>query len=72
VWALSDAGANRTIETAAAVAKVDVDALPQLTQELRVYDVPSLFLLVDGKPVERMVGVQDYRTLEAQIIQYTI
>ncbi len=56
--------------TAAAVAKIDIDALPQLAQELRVQGVPSLFLYVDGEPVERMVGVQDYGTLEGLIEQY--
>lgn len=56
--------------TAAAVAKVDVDALPQLAQELRVQGVPSLFLYADGEPVERLVGVQDYGTLEGLIEQY--
>lgn len=57
-------------KTAAAVAKIDIDALPQLAQELRVQGVPSLFLYVDGEPVERMVGVQDYGTLEGLIEQY--
>jgi thioredoxin 1 len=56
--------------TAAAVAKIDIDALPQLAQELRVQGVPSVFLYVDGEPVERMVGVQDYGTLEGLIEQY--
>lgn len=56
--------------TAAAVAKVDVDALPQLAQEMRVQGVPSLFLYVDGEPVERMVGVKDYGTLEALVEEY--
>ena len=50
--------------TPAAVGKVDVDALPQLAQEMQVQGVPSLFLYVDGEPVKRMVGVQDYGTLE--------
>lgn len=56
--------------TSAAVAKVDVDALPQLAQELQVQGVPSLFLYVDGEPVKRLVGVQDYGTLESLIEQY--
>jgi thioredoxin 1 len=56
--------------TEAAVAKVDVDALPGLAQELRVQGVPSLFLYVDGEPVKRLVGVQDYGTLESLVEQY--
>lgn len=57
--------------TSAAVAKVDVDALPQLAQEMRVQGVPSLFLYADGEPVKRMVGVQDYGTLESLVEQYS-
>lgn len=57
-------------KTPAAVAKVDVDALPHLAQEMRVQGVPSLFLYVDGEPVERMVGVQDYGTLESLVQQH--
>ena len=57
-------------ETPAVVAKVDVDALPELAQEMRVQGVPSLFLFVDGEPVKRLVGVQDYGTLEALVEQY--
>ena len=54
-------------QTDAAVAKVDVDALPGLAQEMRVQGVPSLFLYVDGEPVERLVGVQDFGTLTSLI-----
>jgi thioredoxin 1 len=57
-------------KTEAAVAKVDVDALPGLAQELRVQGVPSLFLYVDGEPVKRLVGVQDYGTLSSLVEQY--
>ncbi len=53
--------------TEAAVAKVDIDALPALARELRVQGVPTLFLYVDGEPAERLVGVQDYGTLEALV-----
>jgi len=57
-------------QTDAAVAKVDVDQLPQLAQEMMVQGVPSLFLYADGEPVKRMVGVQDYGTLSALVEQY--
>lgn len=56
--------------TEAAVAKVDVDALPGLAREMQVQGVPSLFLYADGEPVERLVGVQDYGTLESLVEQH--
>lgn len=56
--------------TEAAVAKVDVDALPDLAREHRVQGVPTLVLLVDGEPAERLVGVRDYGTLEALVEQH--
>jgi thioredoxin 1 len=45
-------------ETAAAVAKVDVDANQQLAAEYGVRGVPTLVLFADGEAVEKMVGVQ--------------
>ena len=56
--------------TEAAVAKVDVDALPGLAQQMGVQGVPSLFLSVEGEPVKRLVGVQDYGTLAGLVEQY--
>ncbi|MFB6353104.1 MAG: thioredoxin [Halobacteriales archaeon] len=56
--------------TQAAVAKVDVDALPGLAQQMQVQGVPTVYLFADGEPVKRMVGVQDYSTLESLVQQY--
>ena len=57
-------------ETAATIAKIDVDAHPGLAQQLGVRGVPTLVLYVDGQIVERLVGVQDRGTLEQLIDQY--
>ncbi|WP_255171057.1 thioredoxin family protein [Natrononativus amylolyticus] len=54
-------------ETDAAVAKLDVDANPQLTQQLGARGVPTLLVFADGEPAERFVGVQDRATLEAAL-----
>ena len=62
--------AELAAKTEAAVAKVDVDAMPGLAQELGVRGVPSLFLYVDGEPVKRLVGVQDYGTLADLVEQF--
>lgn len=54
-------------ESAAAVAKVDVDALPGLAQRLGVRGVPTLLVYAQGELVERTSGVQDRATLESLI-----
>ena len=54
-------------ETDAAVAKVDVDAYPHIAQKLGARGVPTLVLYADGRPAERLVGVQDRATLEELI-----
>ncbi|MDT3437931.1 thioredoxin [Haloarcula sp. 1CSR25-25] len=54
-------------ETAATVAKVDVDANQQLAAEYGVQGVPTLLLFADGAPVERLVGMQDEAQLRSVI-----
>ncbi len=54
-------------ETDAAVAKVDIDANQSLAANYQVQGVPTLYLFVDGEPVERMVGVQEKGSLVASI-----
>ncbi|MEF8814971.1 MAG: thioredoxin [Halovenus sp.] len=57
-------------ETAATVAKVDVDANQQLAAEYGVQGVPTLLLFADGEPVERLVGMQDETQLRSVIEEY--
>jgi len=57
-------------ETAATVAKVDVDANQELAAEYGVRGVPTLLLFADGEPVERLVGMQDEAQLRAVIGEY--
>ena len=54
-------------ETAATVAKVDIDARREIAARLGVRSVPTLVLYVDGEPVERLLGVQDRTTLEGLV-----
>ena len=58
-------------ETAATVAKVDIDARREIAAQLGVRSVPTLVLYVDGEPVERLLGVQDRARLEGLIAQHT-
>jgi len=57
-------------ETAATVAKVDIDALQGLAREFNVQGVPTLHLYADGELVEEMVGVKDEATLRDLIGRY--
>ena len=57
-------------ESAAAVAKVDVDAHGSLAGRYDVRGVPTLVLFADGRPVERVVGVRDRDALGALIDRY--
>ncbi|WP_267639434.1 thioredoxin [Haloarchaeobius amylolyticus] len=50
-------------ETAAVVAKVDIDDLQALAQQQGIRGVPTLMLYADGDLVERLVGVQEKSTL---------
>jgi len=55
-------------ESAAAVAKVDVDRHQGLARQLGAEGVPTLVVFSEGEPVERVVGAQDRATLD-QLIQ---
>lgn len=56
--------------TDAVVASVDIDANGGLAREYGVQGVPTLFLFVDGEPVERLVGMQEEGTLRGLIEQH--
>jgi thioredoxin 1 len=46
-------------ETAATVAKVDIDEHQRLAQQYQVQGVPTMYLFADGETAERIVGVRD-------------
>lgn len=54
-------------ETDAAVAKLDVDAHPDVAGQLGAMSIPTLVLYAGGEPVERLVGMQDRATLQGLI-----
>ncbi|MFB6307916.1 MAG: thioredoxin [Haloarculaceae archaeon] len=57
-------------ETAATVAKVDIDAHQMLARKHNVQGVPTLYLFADGEEVERLVGVQDRDELTTLVEKY--
>jgi putative thioredoxin len=48
------------------LAKVDVDANPQIGQAFRVQSIPAVFAIVDGRPVDQFVGALP----EAQVAEF--
>jgi putative thioredoxin len=48
------------------LAKVDVDANPQVAQAFRVQSIPAVFAMVDGRPVDQFLGALP----EAQVAEF--
>ncbi len=51
-------------------AKVDVDALGDLSSRFGVRSIPTLLLFRQGQVVERIVGVQSFETLTRLLERY--
>jgi thioredoxin 2 len=51
--------AAQTLEPRARFIKIDVDAEPELAQQLGVRGIPALFLFKDGKVAEHHAGMAD-------------
>lgn len=51
----------------AKVAKVNVDAAPQVAAEFGIRSIPTLIIFKDGKAVQQFVGVQSESQLVAAI-----
>lgn len=47
------------------LAKVDVDANPQVAQAFRVQSIPAVYAFVDGRPVDQFLGLQPEAEIEA-------
>jgi thioredoxin 1 len=58
-------------ETAATVAKVDVDANQQLAAAYGVRGVPTLVLFANGEQVEEIVGLKGEEELQTLVESYT-
>jgi putative thioredoxin len=48
------------------LAKVDIDANPQVAQAFRVQSIPAVFAIVDGRPVDQVLGAMP----EAQVAEF--
>lgn len=54
----------------AVVAKMNVDENPITPSGFRIMSIPTMILFKDGKPVEKIVGVQEIAALETMISRH--
>jgi thioredoxin 1 len=54
----------------AVVAKMNVDENPITPAGFRIMSIPTMILFKDGKPVEKIVGVQEVAALETMISRH--
>ncbi len=51
----------------ATIAKVDIDAHPELAKQFKIQAIPNLKILKDGKVVDEIVGVADKEEIEKKL-----
>lgn len=54
----------------ATIMKINVDNDPVTAGSFGVMSIPTMILFKDGKQVEKFVGAQDVKVLEAAILKY--
>ena len=57
----------RQIGGAAKVAKLDVDAAPNVAQRFGISSIPTLIVFKDGKPVQQFVGITQAEKLVSAV-----
>jgi thioredoxin 1 len=55
------------VEGKATIAKMNVDENPNTPGAFRIMSIPTMILFKDGKPVEKIVGVQEVDALVTMI-----
>lgn len=58
------------VEGKAVIAKMNVDESPITPSSFKIMSIPTMILFKDGKPVDKVVGVQDVASLEALIARH--
>lgn len=62
---LSEDYTNRVL-----VGKVNVDEEPELAEQFKVMSIPTIFILKEGKVVERLIGARPYAELASVLDKY--
>lgn len=52
------------------VAKVDVDANPQIAQDYKILSLPTMMVFQKGKPVKSVIGAKPKAALLAEFAEY--
>ena len=52
------------------IAKLDVDANPQIAQDYKILSIPTLLVFQKGKPVKQIVGAKPKAALLAEFAEY--
>ena len=52
------------------IAKVDVDANPQVAQDYRILSIPTLLVFSGGRPVKQVIGAKPKAALLAEFAEY--
>ncbi len=52
------------------IAKLDVDANPQVAQDYKILSIPTLLVFQKGKPVKQIVGAKPKAALLAEFAEY--
>lgn len=58
------------VEGKAVIAKMNVEESPNTAASFKIMSIPTMILFKDGKPVDKVVGVQDVASLEALISRH--
>jgi thioredoxin 1 len=52
------------------IAKIDVDANPQVSQDYKILSIPTLLVFKGGKPVKQIIGAKPKAALLAEFAEY--
>jgi len=60
---------SKEVENKAKITKLNVDENPETAQKFGIMSIPTLILFKEGKEVEKVMGVQNKKTLLEKIDQ---
>jgi thioredoxin 1 len=52
------------------IAKIDVDANPQVSMDYKILSIPTLLVFRNGKPVKQIIGAKPKAALLAEFAEY--
>lgn len=52
------------------IAKIDVDANPQVSMDYKILSIPTLLVFQNGKPVKQIIGAKPKAALLAEFAEY--